>query len=346
MNLDKSPLRVWILSDGRAGHYNQARGIVRALARFRAVEVDWVEMHLRAGLLRSLLRGLVNRRGGLRSIALLHLFYRFHLPATRPDLIVSAGGKTSFANTWLAQVLGVPNFYAGSLRRIHPECFTAVLTLEAGGDSARFLQVKLPPGAVDPEELVQAAARFRAATGEPAQRYWTLLLGGDGAGYRFREPDWQRLARLLQRLARQQGVRWLVVGSRRTGRRAQTLLQQNLSADSVQAMYWFGQDADFSMDAVLGLAERIMVTEDSMTMLAEAIYAQKPVHSLQPQQAAPTVRYERALQRFEAQGWLTRHAIAALLEDPQQLDHASCRPLQESPAIELGERLNARLGSR
>ena len=77
-----------------------------------------------------------------------------------------------------------------------------------------------------------------------------------------------------------------------------------------------------------------------MTMLTEAIYAQKPVYSLQPRHADPSPRYQRALQRMEEKGWLCRYAIAEILQDPGQLDHKSCCPLQDSPLIELGERLS------
>jgi mitochondrial fission protein ELM1 len=339
----KRSLRVWILSDGRAGHYNQSRGIVKALQSVYELRVEWIDMRLRAGFLRSLLRDLVNRGGSWLSLPFLHLFYRFQLPAAPTHLIVSAGGKTSFANAWLAKVLNVPNIYAGSLRRIRPECFSAVLTLEAQGDSERFLELDLPPSAIDSTELERAAAGFLEQVGGTGQRYWALLIGGDGAGYRFRQSDWRALAKLIALLAREQGIRWLIVGSRRTGRQAQTWLQQGIDADIVQAWYWFGGDDGFSMAAVLGAAEKVLVTEDSMTMLTEAIYAQKPVYSLRPQQAEPTPRYQRALQNMQDKGWLWRHEIMELLENSSRLEQQICYPLQQSPLVALGERLVARL---
>ena len=70
------PLNVWVLSDGQPGHYNQARGIVRALRRIRPVEVSWINAKLRLGVARNLLRSALNRNQAPRSLWPLRLAYR------------------------------------------------------------------------------------------------------------------------------------------------------------------------------------------------------------------------------------------------------------------------------
>jgi mitochondrial fission protein ELM1 len=339
------PLNAWVLSDGQPGHYNQARGIVQALRRVRPVEVSWINAKLRLGVARNLLRGVLNRNQAPRSLWPLRLAYRFDaLPETNCDLIVSAGGKTSFANAWLASVLAVPNLYAGSLRGLLARRFSVVLTLEPLPGAASNLVVPLPPSAIDSDEVEQLGAAFRRQLGPPGQRYWALLLGGHGAGYRYSQADWLRLAELVNTLARRHDIRWLLVSSPRTGRRSETLLKQHVDRAVLAAACWCQDGDDYQAEAWLGAAERVFVTEDSMTMLSEAASALRPVHSLRPATAAPAQRYEQALQRFAGQRWLCRHRIAELADQVEVLDAQQCQALAASPTQWLADQLRERLG--
>jgi mitochondrial fission protein ELM1 len=339
------PLSVWVLSDGQPGHYNQSRGIIQALRRVRPVEVSWVNAELRLGLARNLLRGVLNRDQAPRSLWLLRLAYRFDaLPGAGCDLIVSAGGKTSFANAWLASVLALPNLYAGSLRGLSARRFSVVLTLEPVPGAASNLVVPLPPSALNSDEVDGLGAAFRQQLGPPGQRYWTLLVGGDGAGYRYARADWLGLARLVNALAARHRIRWLLVSSRRTGRRAEDLLSEHVDAAWIARACWYRDGDEYQAEAWLGAAERIFVTEDSMTMLTEAASARRPVHSLWPETAAPEPRYEQALQRFAGQGWLCRHRIAELAHRVEALDEQPCQALAEAPTQWLADQLRERLG--
>jgi mitochondrial fission protein ELM1 len=341
--MGEAPLRIALLSDGQPGHYNQSRGIVAALQHIRPVEVSGVTLKLRMGLMRNLLRRWLNRHRPCTLWPLRLCYGGDALPLKVPDVIVSSGGKTSFASAWLAAVLGVPNVYAGSLRGLSADRFTVVLTLEplAGADSN--LVVPLPPSAVDPERVEQLGRSFRARLGVPDQRYWTLLVGGDGAGYRYTRGDWLTLARLMNTLSARHGIRWLLVTSRRTGRPAETLLKQGVKNETVAAACWCGDGDAYQAEAWLGAAERVLVTEDSMTMLTEAAYALRPVHSLRPVSAAPEPRYEQALQGFLQRGFLCRNSLSELDAQPQLPDLSQCRGLDASPTPWLAEQLHLRL---
>jgi len=339
------PLRICVLSDGEPGHYNQSRGIVQALRLLGPVDDSWLDVRLRVGLARTPLRSVLNRNQAPRSLWPLRLAYRIdELPDVGYDLIVSAGGRTSFANAWLAAVLEVPNVYAGSLRGLSPGLFSVVLTLEPVPGAASNLVLSLPPSAIDADQVEPLGHGFRLQLDGPDQRYWTLLLGGDGAGYRYARGDWLSLARLINTLARWRDIRWLLVSSRRTGRRAESLLRKHVDATCVARACWYQGGDEYRAEAWLGAAERIFVTEDSMTMLAEAACARRPVHSLCAASAAPDQRYEKALQRFAAQGWLCRHPIAELADKPETLDAQRCRALAASPTQWLAEQLRQRLG--
>jgi mitochondrial fission protein ELM1 len=340
----EEPLRVWVLSDGRAGHYNQSRGIVEALRHIRPVQEFWVDLRLRFGLARNLLRCRLARGRAPDSLRVLRLFYRFGaLPETGCDLLVSAGGQTAYANAWMASVLRVPNVYAGSLRGLPARRFSVLLTLEPVDAPASNLVLPLPPSPVDAARAERAGSAFRAKLGTSDDHYWALVLGGNGAGYRYARDDWLRLAGLVKTLADRYAVRWLLVSSRRTGRHVEGLLKDRIEASLLGAACWYGNGNGYDPEAWLGAAERVFVTEDSMTMLTEAIHSRRPVYSLRPRSYAPEPRYTQSLQRFAEQGLLCRYGLVELSSQPERLQAKRCRPLETSPAHWLAEQLRVRL---
>jgi len=200
-----SPLHVWVLSDNRPGHYNQSHGIVTALAGLRPIEQHWLNIDLRLGLARNPMRLLLNHLATPPPVSWLGLFYAMPaLPQAPCDLVVSTGGRTSFANAWLARRMQARNIFAGSLRRLSPALFDLVLTLEPIRPAApNNLVLDLPPSAVDVSQLHRDGLALRTEQGLNGQAVWTIMLGGDGAGYRYRDQDWRQLAQLLERDLRQ-----------------------------------------------------------------------------------------------------------------------------------------------
>jgi mitochondrial fission protein ELM1 len=333
-------LRVWLLSDGQPGHDSLSNGIVAALQRRQPVEVHRIDLRLRFGLARNLMRGLLNRGVSL-SPALLAIFYAMNeLPQTGCDLIVSAGGRTSFASAWLARRLAVPNIYYGSLRRLDAALFTQVLTVEPLHPPApNNLVLTLPPSAVDAQGVLIEGAELRHRLGLGGEPLWCMLLGGDGAGYAYAATDWQQLAQAMNRLSAHNAVRWLLLGSRRTGAVARRVLQELLRPEALACCAWYGEAQAPGVAACLGAAERVFVTEDSMTMLTEAIHAGRPPLSLQPKRVASTARYENMLAGFAARHWLKRVPISELAG----VTDWSAETLGGSPLDELAEQLYARL---
>jgi uncharacterized protein len=344
--VSESPLHVWVLSDGQPGHYNLSRGVIAAIKRIRPVEEHWLPVQLRFGLMRNLLRGVLNRVSRLPASGWLKLFYRMpDLPVEGCDLIVSAGGKTSFANAWFGRTYGVPNLFAGSLRRLSPELFTVILTVEPiDPPSEANLVLDLPPSTVDGTIVRQQGDQLRQALQLHEQRLYTLLIGGDGAGYRYGVRDWERLGQLLNMLGERHQARWFIVGSRRTGAEARQIIEATVDGRLIAGSTWYEAGEPGNIEACLGAAEQVFVTEDSMTMLTEAIYSQRPVISLKPSMVSSTQRYEAMVKRFAGHRWICRYAISSLLENVDQFTGQGCSPLMNSPLDGLSDQLARRLG--
>jgi mitochondrial fission protein ELM1 len=89
----------------------------------------------------------------------------------------------------------------------------------------------------------------------------------------------------------------------------------------------------------------VFVTEDSMTMLTEAMVARRPVYSLRPRRCAPQRRYEDTLRRYVERGILRRHDLAVLLADPLRLEQDPAEVLESSPVQALADNIRPLLAA-
>lgn len=298
-----APLAVWLLSDGAPGHLSQSRGIVDALATRRAVQVTTVELKVRSALWKRLgrlaLPHIRDAAGWFRRI------YGVAPPPGRPELIVSSGASTLLANALLARLHRVPNVYSGTLKGYDPAAFDCVFSVVPLGVSCNHV-LPLPPV---PGEL---ARPLPAASG--AEPLTAVLIGGDGAGYAFTDADWRAFAAGLATLARRENARLLLTTSRRTGAAAEALLREKLPAELLADAVWWSQAPRKVMRDFLSAAQAIVVTEDSLSMVAESLYSGRPVLSVAPAIALPNANDGAALRGYVERGLLARSPIAGLAD--------------------------------
>ena len=331
--MSKPVLKVWCLSDGKPGHYNQSKGLLQTLGLGYTLQLEWLDMRLRFRWLRWLMRIMINR--GVANQWLVNR-HELTLPAGKPDLILSTGGNTSFLNAALASLLGCKNYYLGSLRGLNPERFTLVFTIEPVTGATNNIVMPLAPVPVDHEARRQASEALKKEHQGPL---WTMLIGGSTREYRYAEEEWQALAAEMNRLAMAHGIRWLITTSRRTGEKIEQALQQALDADHLAEAVWYAAQPRKVMTAYLGSAERIFCTEDSLSMLTEAVTSGKPVTSLYPASCQPAATYQAAIQRLVEQGWIERSLISSIPESALDVVKQS----QQDPHAQLWDLILASL---
>lgn len=295
------PLTCWLLTDGAAGHESQSRGIADAIARFRPVSVVVVPLRVRRRVLKSLGRVLL-RFGNVQW--LLAAAHDIELPAGRPDFILSSGGNTLLANALLARRYGVPNFYSGTPKGFDNAWYSRIFTVtEQGGGSNVVLPLPPVPGSICAPMPVPAPDAPLA-----------LLVGGSGA-LPFTDADWTMLARGVNEISAATGRRWLVTTSRRTGADAENILVGAIAADVVVEAVWWSREPRKVMRDFLSRAGAVYVTGDSMTMIAEAIYAGRPVHVLMPAQGAHDAQDAAALAGYVRADFVRVVPIAEMARD-------------------------------
>lgn len=328
---------VWVLSDGIAGHFNQSKGVLLALGLDAQLEVEWLELELRFGFLRRVLRYGLNASRGQMRLALLRWCYpALDLPDQMPDIIVAAGGRMMYAAAALRSLTQAKTIFVGSLRGLDPALFDAVLVLEQHPEP-QYLTVELAPMPVDHRVLMQAAQTWQVQHPQVSGTLWTMLIGGDGAGANYTEQDWLALAQHMNTLAKRHHIRWLVTTSRRTGAAAERVLKQTLHTESLADQVWWSESPRKVMAAFLARASVVCCTAESMSMITEAIIALRPVIALRPAQFAPDDRYQAALTRLVSKQRIMLAPITEILDATTRINQLST--LEHDPCQMLAHQL-------
>lgn len=306
----KPKLHVLALSDTRPGHFNKTRALIRALGFHFDIKVDWLEIHLRVPALRRPLAMMLNHSGPTRTFGnLFEWCYRRcgTMASKPPDLIVSTGGNTLYASAMLARRFVRPNVFVGKLRSLRPEQFWGVIDHRPLQPSPPYFHWPMTLVDVDREELSIAASvlSIRSSSTGPL---WAFLLGGDGGGFHYTDEDINNIARCIGSAHRSEGVRWLVVSSRRTGPANEARLKALLEPGWIAAACWASEGGENLYRAFLGTADRVVCTEDSHMMMTEAITAGKPVLSLRPRNG--TAANQHFLPGYETSGLIHRMTLA------------------------------------
>jgi len=340
------PANVWVLSDGRSGHLGTTRGILLSLARLRPLNEHWIELRMRLGAARLVMHYWLHGFGWPAPRLLRKACYHIgSLPAAKPDLILSTGGTTAYMNASFAREHRCPNLFAGTLRGLRPSFFTAVIVPFPLDGVSNSIELEYLPSTFDPAKAAQAGRDYRVERNLSDERLWTMVIGGDGAGYRFTDADWRQLAQAMNHLTDAHHVRWLLTSSRRTGVHAETILRDAIDPAILADAVWWSQEPRKVMMPFLGAAECVYCTEDSSSMLTESMLAGKPTRSLRPQISKPVKIQQMLLDRHVGSKRLERVAIADLCQQGRLAGHMEFNLITQGMGQILAEKLVSYLPS-
>jgi len=128
---------------------------------------------------------------------------------------------------------------------------------------------------VSPERVAEEAARFEAQFAALPHPRIAVLLGGTSGAFTFGASEAEALGATLARLIKETGGSLLVTPSRRTDRDAIAAFSKAIKG--LPHFLWDGSGENPYL-AMLGSADAIVVTEDSVNMVTEAAGTGKPVY--------------------------------------------------------------------
>lgn len=339
-----SPLRIIFLADTRPGHYHLAQGVIAALSRLRPVEVTRIEVKRKWIVPTRWLRARINAKT-FYPPRMLRMAYRIDAETLpEADVVVSAGGETHMPNICVTRLLDVPNIFCGSLLRgLNPDNFSLIISSydrDAGSD--RHL-VTLKPSAIDPDALGRPKEVPRFGSDRPPKRVG-LLIGGKAGGFRYRSKEWEDLLAFAVAVSKAWGTRWLISTSRRTPDFVADRIADLAKDESVVEKFIdFRIAGPGTLPEIFAKSDVIVCTEDSSSMISEAVSARLPVVGVSPARCRFTeeeVLYRDFLMRH---GWSRVVPIAELTPEIFAKALSEIEPLEENPLDTLAARLKERM---
>ncbi|TWT01232.1 mitochondrial fission ELM1 family protein [Reyranella sp. CPCC 100927] len=259
---------VWLLVGDKGGDTAQLRRLARALA--------WptVEKPLKFnGLYR-----LPNRVLGASVVSLA-------APATAdlappwPDLVLSSGRRTAPVARWIRDRSGGRAKLVNVGRPWGPlAAFDLVVAMPQYQlpSGANVWPARLPFNRIDPAAMAEGAAGWTSRLGDLKPPFLAVLVGGSARPLRFDAAAGHAIGRNVDVLARGMNGAVLVVTSRRTPEAVIAALEAEITVPRL-VHRWRAGDASNALAGVVGLADRVVVTGDSASMIAEACHSGKPV---------------------------------------------------------------------
>jgi mitochondrial fission protein ELM1 len=317
------PLKIWAVSDGRAGIEAQALGLAEAVARVRPAEVTVKRIAYRGAL--SRLPTALNRwpRRALAPGA-------DPIEPPWPDLWIAAGRASLPFSIRMRRWSGGRTFVVQTQDpRLPPRLFDLVVPPRHDGLSGdNVLPITGAPNRVTPGRLEAARARFAGRLAGLPRPVVAVLVGGRSRAFDLPAERARALAAELSQALDAAGGSLLVSFSRRTPEPARAILAEAL-ADR-PGWLWDGEGEN-PYFAFLAAADLVAVTEDSTTMAAEAATAGKPILVLKL--VGDSARMRRFHDDLEASGAARPFA--------RRFEPWPCEPLHETDraAAEILSRL-------
>ena len=267
------PPSVWVLTADKPGHATQAFGLADALG--------WPYEEKRLAFTKTATTH--KRLFGVRGATCIGLdrARSAQLAAPWPDVVIAAGWRSARVARWIRNhsqgktrlvLLGRKGGHLTSRSDIVVSCGHF-----RQPPHPRRIETVAPLTLVTQQRLEAAAAEWREILEPAPHPRIAVLVGGATARYRFDSDTARRLGEAIRTFAHDVDASLFVTTSRRTGEQTCYALQQALGPVWHMHVWQAGQPTNPYL-AYLSLADVLIVTGESESMLAEAAATDKPLY--------------------------------------------------------------------
>jgi mitochondrial fission protein ELM1 len=297
---------VWVLTDGRPGHISQTLGLAEALTPDPVVK-------------RIRLRAPWRQASPFLGWALAEGSAEIKPPW--PRLIITSGRSS------IPIALGIKRTTKGATRVVNvqdPGYFRSRFDLIVVPEHDRLSGSNIMStagalGRVTPARLAEAAAEFGPGLDHLPRPRVAVLVGGANATFQTPPDVSERIGREL-RQAVDAGAGLMITFSRRTGPEMEGIIRRAL--DGTNTVIWDGVGSN-PYFAYLALADHILATEDSASMVSEAATTGKPISIIRLAGGSP--KFTRFHDAMRVRG------ISRLFSGA--IEHWSYQPLDETVRV-------------
>ena len=324
--------RVLLLNDGKLGHFNQTLAVSYAINKLYKTQTDIAVIKVNR-FTKYILRLMLNSSIGRNILKynfmyyLVNCFYNINITLKSYDIIISSGKDTSLLNAWLGLKRSNHNIYIGNPKKLNYLLFDTILSvLEHGFKNEIILNV------APTVPFLKDLDTFCMDFGINRQlKYVTLLIGGDGSGYHYSQEEYNKLVNFVNSTP---DYNWLVTTSRRTPLHIEKKMQKDMKCAMFVA---YNQEPKKVVGAFLKLCDMAFVTQESASMLNEAISFQKPVVSLYPKDKKEEDNYKAILNNLSEKEYIYMQDINELREF--RVEDIKLKTLKQNSIDEMIEKL-------
>ena len=297
------PALVFLLSDGIRGHLFQGRGVAGWLSRFTGADVVELDVPRPTGWERTRLfkwkaRFLpsmdgagaarwIQEAGGASLLDRAGQELAARNCGENSALFLSAGSGAAPFTLALARATGQKccTLMTPSVLGTAPFDFAVVPEHDHPEKSENVLSTLGAPNAIFPDELErkgwELAQKYPPRETGVRENRWGVLVGGDDANYRV-SAEWVRraLGPVLEAGAKADADFYITTSRRTCPEAEEELLRLTEGISSVRMLLLASRDPFNPVPGMLGLCSRIFVTEDSVSMVSEAVTAGREVFLL------------------------------------------------------------------
>lgn len=306
-------IKICHLSEGVAGHDGQVLGVIKTLrdagydVLTKTVSVRW-KIHLLRGLLRLISRKL-SKYPNFISTKLILFCYKFS-SVNEVDVIISGGANLAPLNLAISKTLKVKNIHLSTPRDWKISDFSAYITSSKVSSSPSNLVPEIVPNQFDPKTCKDVGTKFISEKGIEGIKFSLLVLGGDGIGYTYTKKEWIEILDNFSSYCESKESSPLFITSRRTPKEIEDLIKHRY--DVSMSVLFHSEKARGKFDHLLYIADDIFVTEDSSTMISEAVSSGKKVASIFPQNIKAPDKYLQIIKKYESLGFIERCDIQSI----------------------------------
>lgn len=254
----------WILTDGRLGTENSARGLAEALG------LDYTVIPIQ-------LRQPWKTLSPWLRLGLQHAFVGDALTAPWPDIVITAGRTPAIGSLYIGQQSPHTVRLHITNPGVSPHLFDLVIA--PAHDRLSGANVITTTGAlhrVTEEKLDAARAEFMPQWEHLPRPWHGLIIGGGAHNFELTPKLVEAWLTQLEKL----GGTILCTTSRRTDKPVMDLLQLLRQRLEPPTICWMGEGPN-PYFGILACADNLFVTSDSVSMLSEAASSGKPTYLLE-----------------------------------------------------------------
>ena len=314
-------LTIWVIDEASPGHLSQSVGLAEGLAKVTPSHIVVIKGRSKLrGWQRPFAQWIMGKQGRPLPDRLMRQVIDLIIPeqVASPDLIISSGGKSVFAARTLSQRHHAPYVYIGERKPFPSTWFDLVISPVPGESANNSIDIELIPTPVSPQSL--------AEHGSVQSGTWCMIVGGASRSHLYEDDDWIALARQMNDIAEREAIRWCVTTSRRTGARAESLIRDHLNPQFLnESVWWSDEKKGKSLQNLMAISEVLFVTQDSITMVTEAVSAGKPTVVIRPN--ATSFRGDSFLPSYYQRLELKQRVIRTTVQDMHQVSKSAWEAL-------------------